>query len=418
MDRREAKEIVDWVIAEIYKNRFAYVTDGRLDLSKSHIGAISGTQTYGGPIAAGAIWDRHVELNADIAGTKVRQATTSERGTVELAEDGESAAGLAVQADDSRLVSGSSSVSSVNGLINDVTVSGLGIIMTVENGQVIELSLPDWFDQAVKEGSTPTFSGLILTDELTAPGNLTLAPTGELILGSATGVAQMQTNGLTIGLAAGAPDPDNNAVHIWDGSAGVIDAHGSARLVIETSATALYQQFLSPSNSWQGFIFGDQDNNASGRFLYKHTTNEFTWFISGIERLEYGANTFAFNEATVISTVGELTLDATTNILLAADTRIADTKKLSTGIVDDDYYTLNAVDNDDQSLVEVARVVGAVEPHLLLERAKWGLTVHAADVGHRGFMYFVEGAGGVADKLYAIMKSVGDTYSAVQVAIG
>ncbi len=84
MDRREAKEIVDWVIAEIYKNRFSYVTDGRLDLSKSHIGTISGTQTYGGPIAAGAIWDRHVQLNADIAGTKVRQATTSERGTVRL----------------------------------------------------------------------------------------------------------------------------------------------------------------------------------------------------------------------------------------------------------------------------------------------------------------------------------------------
>ncbi len=107
MDRREAKEIVDWVIAEIYKNRFSYVTDGRLDLSKSNVGAISGTQNYGGPIAAGAIWDRHVQLNADIAGTKVRQATTSERGTVELAEDGESAAGLAVQADDSRLYTAS-----------------------------------------------------------------------------------------------------------------------------------------------------------------------------------------------------------------------------------------------------------------------------------------------------------------------
>lgn len=104
MDRREAKEIVDWVIAEIYKNRFSYVTDGRLDLSKSHIGTISGTQTYGGPIAAGAIWDRHVQLNADIAGTKIRQATTSERGTVELAEDGEAVSGLVVQGDDTRLM--------------------------------------------------------------------------------------------------------------------------------------------------------------------------------------------------------------------------------------------------------------------------------------------------------------------------
>lgn len=87
--RREAKEIVDWVVSEILKRRFPYVTDGKLDLSKSPVGAISGTQLSGGPIGDGAIWNRHVHPNADIRGTKVRVATTAERGTVQLGTDGE-----------------------------------------------------------------------------------------------------------------------------------------------------------------------------------------------------------------------------------------------------------------------------------------------------------------------------------------
>lgn len=41
---------------------------------------------------------------------------------------------------------------------------------------------------------------------------------------------------------------------------------------------------------------------------------------------------------------------------------IGDTLSINTGILDDDYYTLNAVDNDDQSLTEVARVMGGTDP--------------------------------------------------------
>lgn len=63
-------------------------------------------------------------------------------------------------------------VSSINDLTDDVTVSGLGIIITVENGQVIELSLPDWFDQAVKQASSPTLAGLTLTGDLDIGANL------------------------------------------------------------------------------------------------------------------------------------------------------------------------------------------------------------------------------------------------------
>ncbi|MFC1452188.1 hypothetical protein ACFLSJ_02440 [Verrucomicrobiota bacterium] len=54
-------------------------------------------------ISAGSISNIHVAADADIDGSKVKQATTSARGTVELATDGESAAGVAVQGNDSRM---------------------------------------------------------------------------------------------------------------------------------------------------------------------------------------------------------------------------------------------------------------------------------------------------------------------------
>jgi len=101
--KREAKEIVDWVVSELHRKGFLYLTDGKVDLSKVRVGTISGTASLGGRISDGAIWNRHVAEDADIRGTKVRIATTSERGTVELAEDLEIASSKAVQANDARL---------------------------------------------------------------------------------------------------------------------------------------------------------------------------------------------------------------------------------------------------------------------------------------------------------------------------
>jgi hypothetical protein len=87
--KREAKEIVDWVIQEINKRRFPYVTDGKLDLSKTSVGTVSGTQTSGGQIADGAIYDRHVHPNAAIQGTKIQLATEILQGVVTLGTGGD-----------------------------------------------------------------------------------------------------------------------------------------------------------------------------------------------------------------------------------------------------------------------------------------------------------------------------------------
>jgi hypothetical protein len=102
--QREAKQIVDFVIQELKKRQYAYTTDGRLDLSSSSVGGVGGGTTItGGQIKNNVIYDRHINTNADIRGTKVRVATVSERGTVELAQPTETASGLVVQASDYRL---------------------------------------------------------------------------------------------------------------------------------------------------------------------------------------------------------------------------------------------------------------------------------------------------------------------------
>ena len=45
---------------------------------------------------------------------------------------------------------------------------------------------------------------------------------------------------------------------------------------------------------------------------------------------------------------------------------IGDTFGINTGIVDDDYYTLGAVDNDSNTITELIRLVGAVNPYVQL----------------------------------------------------
>lgn len=103
ISRRESQEIVNFVNKLVNERLFAFVTDGKIDFGKTSVGNVTGTQYSGGQISNDAIWNRHVHPNANIDGTKIKIATTIIRGTVELATNGESAAGVVVQGNDSRL---------------------------------------------------------------------------------------------------------------------------------------------------------------------------------------------------------------------------------------------------------------------------------------------------------------------------
>jgi hypothetical protein len=80
------------------------VADNSLTAADLAAGSVASSE-----IANGTIVNADISSSAAIAGTKVVGATTSARGTVELATDGQVAAGLAVQANDSRLSGGSAS---------------------------------------------------------------------------------------------------------------------------------------------------------------------------------------------------------------------------------------------------------------------------------------------------------------------
>jgi hypothetical protein len=137
--------------------------------------------------------------------------------------------------------------------------------------------------------------------EITADGTFTLTAT-QVILGSSTGVAQMETNGLTIGLASSAPAPDNDLVHIWKGSAGSITGADKGLLTIENNDAA-YINFLTPNDDRAGILVGDPQDLDVGRIWYDHANNDWEIYTAGYERVSISDGAFAFQtSATTIST--------------------------------------------------------------------------------------------------------------------
>lgn len=145
--------------------------------------------------------------------------------------------------------------------------------------------------------------------------------------------------------------------------------------------------------------------------------------------IEMGANTISFTDVVLLrGAAGQLDVmnlaeDAYEDILaeyllfnlvLASNVATAYFKPLD---ADNAAILLQARDTGVGG-VEIGRLQGADVAHLLLTRGKFGVTVHAADVAHRGLMYRVEGGAGVPDKLYCVMKNTLDAYEATQVAVG
>lgn len=190
------------------------------------------------------------------------------------------------------------------------------------------------------------------------------------------------SSGLTIGLAASAPAPDQNGVHIWSGTAGTLTAPSLAVLIIESS-TSPYISFLTPNNTDStGISWGDPESNEVGRFVYNHVTNAFSFRTAGNTRLSYSAGAFAFQEATIVSSTDALSL-APTN----ANGSLISVKKateLLSGLSGATATSTNLIPDGALVLAVVTRVTTAITGATSfdigdgVDADRWGATIAVA----------------------------------------
>jgi len=183
MNRREAKEIVEYVIREIKLRQAPFTTDGKVDFSRYTIGVITGGDaTSGGQIGSGAIYNRHINANSAIAGTKVLAATVDERGAVELAEWGEIASGLVVQSDDPRLpIASGLFVQDMNSLYGSITLAGGDGVTVTVSGQYITIS------ETAGGLDVDSLNSLFGIITISGTGGVSVTTSGQSILVNSTG---------------------------------------------------------------------------------------------------------------------------------------------------------------------------------------------------------------------------------------
>jgi hypothetical protein len=126
------------------------------------------------------------------------------------------------------------------------------------------------------------------------------------------------TGDLMIALGGSFPAPDPNAVHIWRGSAGVVDASTSSVLILESNGDAVLQ-ILTPNVASGKILFGSLADRTRGTLEYFGSTDTpadtMRMRVGGNIQFNYTAGALAFAPETTISTsTGALTRDPTTNV--------------------------------------------------------------------------------------------------------
>lgn len=180
---------------------------------------------------------------------------------------------------------------------------------------------------------------------------------------------------------------------------------------------------------WKGLHMPDTlITDDTGYVLLRNNANDAYVGLKALAATLYGTNGLDIDPATDVDvdliTVGvtgtpKLWWDESEDAFaLTHNLIMADTKAINTGLVDGDYYSFGAVDNDTNTITEVARITGAAQPSIDLKLGRFGTAALGADAAHRGMFYFTEGGAGVADLLYCIMKGADNNYSAIQVAVG
>ena len=115
--------------------------------------------------------------------------------------------------------------------------------------------------------------------------------------------------------------PDS-LLHVHNATAGVVTANATAIVTIENNTHASLQ-FLTPNTSESAIYFGDVDSATVGRFIYRHTTNDFYVDINGLNQLIWTSGAFAFQRSTTISSTGTITIDGTGVLTIADSTEFS-----------------------------------------------------------------------------------------------
>ncbi|MCK9570475.1 tail fiber domain-containing protein, partial [Candidatus Pacearchaeota archaeon] len=96
---------------------------------------------------------------------------------------------------------------------------------------------------------------------------------------NATERMRILTNG-NVGIGTSAPE---EKLHIYAGDSGG-SAYSSVNLVIEDDTSQILQ-FLSPSTTVSGIMFGDEDFAYSGYIRYDHTTDYMNIYTAGVSKI-------------------------------------------------------------------------------------------------------------------------------------
>jgi len=191
---------------------------------------------------------------------------------------------------------------------NDVTAATKDskVVWSVQTGN----TLTDVWEVSSSASGAVTTS--FQTGEIILPDNVSLQ------LGNSGADADLSSNGTDIKWIVpstadvilgrtGAPSPDT-LLHLWTASAGSVNAATDTLLAIESSGNA-YLNFLAPTAS--GLYFGDAASNSVGGLIYTHATNTLNVTVGGVNQVNWTDGTFAFQQATTISSTGAITLNAT-----------------------------------------------------------------------------------------------------------
>jgi hypothetical protein len=193
--------------------------------------------------------------------------------------------------------------------INDVTANTKDSKFTWQ--VMVNNTLTDMLEISSSAAAVPTATF--------ASGDAIFNDNVSIRLGTAGVEADLSSNGtdvkwefaatadLLVGRAS-SPAPDG-LVHIWEATAGSVQAPTDSLLTLENSDNA-YITFLAPTAG--GIYFGDAADNNVGSITYTHSGNTLNTTINAISQLNYTDGAFAFQKTTTISSTGTLQIAAFT----------------------------------------------------------------------------------------------------------